>query len=122
MDKMSRAAEITDEKKISRSNNNKYMESAVFNTPEELRDFYKTQGYFGIYLSAFQGVEDRKVVEHFGLLKSGQEIPFEGFIPIVYDLNDKFILEILREFLSTDLVIIHPTQFQIKPPHYGSEL
>lgn len=74
---------------------------------EDLRDLLKSQNYFAIYLSALEINVEHKVVEHYGLLKSGDEIPFEGFVPVIFDLDDAYTLEILSQFLFTNEVIIH---------------
>lgn len=87
------------------------MEKLSFKTPEELREFYLSQGFFAIYYCTSEAGEME--IEHFGLLKSGDTISNECFGSHILSLMDEHVLQILSKFLHTAQIVVHPRIFEI---------
>lgn len=87
------------------------MEKLSFKTPEELRAFYQSQGFFAIYYCTTEGSSVE--VEHFGLLKSGDMVTNDCFGSNIMSLQDERVLEILGKFLHTGQIVVHPRIFEI---------
>lgn len=115
------AEQITASTNISLIAENKYMQRIDFASAEALRDFYKAQGIFALYLSEFQSVDKGKTIEHYLLVKSGDELVPDGNASIIFNIDSPASLEIISQFLNTDEVLIHPTQFEIKRPFYSEK-
>jgi hypothetical protein len=87
------------------------MERLQFNTGDELRNFYLTQGYFALYDCSTEYGELE--IEHYSLLKSGEDVSDGCEAHHIINLQDKSVLVILERFLKTGSVRIHPNNFTI---------
>lgn len=87
------------------------MTTLVFNSAEELRNFYLQQGYFALYdcSTEYGDVE----IEHYSLMKSGEHVSPDCEAHQIIHLNDEAVLIILERFLKTGTVRIHPNHFTI---------
>jgi hypothetical protein len=82
-----------------------------FDSEEQLKQFYLQQGYFALhYCDTIPGEVE---VDHYNLLKSGEQTALDCLSSNIISLNDEMALVIMRRFLHTGQVIIHPRHFTI---------
>jgi hypothetical protein len=87
------------------------MENLKFASEQDLKHFYLAQGYFAIhYCDTFPGETE---IDHYNLLKSGELIAPDCLDSNIISLDDEMALLIIRRFLYTGQVIIHPRHFTI---------